>query len=139
MAEVSFTQTLTVVDCAQCGVQFAITKDYEQRRRRDHESFYCPAGHSNAYQTLSDVEKAQRETREAQAKINSEQHLRLVAEKERDKALAAKRKIERRISRGVCMCCNRTFPNLRQHMATKHKDKLMGGTPQKQLESSKPN
>jgi hypothetical protein len=38
----------------------------------------------------------------------------------REKAERKLRKIERKVSGGVCPCCNRTFVALARHMKTKH-------------------
>lgn len=41
------------VGCAACQLLFMITTDFEERRRKDHNSFYCPNGHSNSYSQKS--------------------------------------------------------------------------------------
>lgn len=127
MSEVAFQITLVTQTCCYsfCGILFAVPKTWDNERRRDHSSFYCPNGHIQHYTGESDVQKANRlvaETeRTMQAKVNEARHAQLVAEAERDKAANANRRLERRISRGVCTCCNRTFEDLQRHMATKHK------------------
>lgn len=140
MNEVAFQIFLVTQTCchSSCGILFAVPKTWNDERRRDHSSFYCPNGHIQSYLGESDVEKAYRlraETeRTMQAKVNEARHAQLVAESERDKAIKAKRRIERRISKGVCACCNRTFADLQRHMATKHKDYgLQPGNSPKQL------
>lgn len=122
------TTTLELITCCNttCGIQFAAPEHWVTQRRRDHSWWYCPNGHNQHFPDESDVTKAQRLQREselkAQAQINEERHLRVVAENERDKAVRAKRKIEKRIRAGVCPCCNRTFGDLHRHMTTKHKE-----------------
>lgn len=139
MAEVQFMISLTLMTCPTCGIQYAIPEDLRVKRARDHANWYCPNGHRLHYPGESDIEKIQREAREAQAQLNTERHLRLVAEKSKDALAKENKRIKRRIAGGVCVCCNRTFENLQQHMQTKHKDALIGGAPQKQIESTKPN
>lgn len=43
------------VECAECGISFGIPKDFEERRRKDHATFYCPSGHSNYYGQKSEA------------------------------------------------------------------------------------
>lgn len=45
----NFTVTMVWEDCCFCGIAFGMTKDFEQRRREDHQSFYCPNGHGQSY------------------------------------------------------------------------------------------
>lgn len=55
----TYDQTLTLIHCANCGVPFGMTADMEKRRRQDHGTFYCPAGHRNVFDGKTDAEKAQ--------------------------------------------------------------------------------
>jgi hypothetical protein len=46
------------VNCASCGIEFCLPRDVYERRREDHETFYCPSGHRNHYlRGLSPKEK----------------------------------------------------------------------------------
>lgn len=133
MAEVQFTVTFKLLTCADCGIQFAVPEWWATERRRDHRDWYCPNGHTLHFPEESDIERLEREKRETQARLNEEQHLRLVVERERDKAIRAKKRMETRVSRGVCLCCNRTFDNLARHMESKHKQLIPGGNTPRQL------
>lgn len=31
--------------CCNCGMAFAVTNDFQDRRVNDHARFYCPNGH----------------------------------------------------------------------------------------------
>lgn len=114
--------TMCVLNCIKvgCGILFAIPIDFSNNRRDDHATFYCPNGHQQFYPGESDVEKARRETRETQARLNQAEHARLVAVKEREKAIRDKRKVERRVAHGVCPCCTKTFADVANHMVTEH-------------------
>ncbi len=61
---------MTLICCATCGIPFAISKDLDTRLRKRHNSFYCPAGHSQSYRAKSEAErereKRQKAEREAQ-------------------------------------------------------------------------
>lgn len=99
--------------CYQCGVQFAMTKEHQKYflDKRGKAAFYCPNGHSQVYTGMSDLEKLEQERarhQETLARLN-------VAEAKR---LA----LEKRIKRGVCPCCKRSFAGsaLVRHIKTKH-------------------
>lgn len=117
---------LYVLDCASCGLVFAIPKTMEARRRKDGIAFYCPNGHSNRwFETEEDRqrkraeaaarsltwEKQRRDQAEAEAK-----HMRSVAAGHK----GAHQRTKNRIAKGVCPCCNRQFVNLERHMQGQH-------------------
>lgn len=115
---------LFVTDCASCGVVFAIPRDLELRRREDHGTWYCPNGHSMVFSGPTQAEK------DAKAANERAERLRVRLRAERDQAAAARReaaeakareiRLRWRVGNGVCPCCQRTFPALAQHVATKH-------------------
>jgi uncharacterized C2H2 Zn-finger protein len=35
--------------CAECGVLYGVTEQFDERRREDGETFYCPNGHEQVY------------------------------------------------------------------------------------------
>lgn len=117
MGEIALQEKLFTVHCASCGMLFALTKDFEERRRADHKQFFCPSGHSNHWDAETDVEKARRErdvARQQIARIEDEKREAIAA---KDREIATMRK---RSAAGVCPCCNRSFSELRRHMQTKH-------------------
>jgi hypothetical protein len=125
--------------CCNCGMQYAVPIDWQKQRVEKKDSFYCPNGHSQHY--LGETEATELR-RELEAKERSEKWLqeRLAsAREERDtieRRLRASKgqntKLRKRNAAGVCLCCNRTFQNLHQHMTTKHPDYtrevMKGGT-----------
>lgn len=118
---ITYTGTLVSVgECTTCGVNWAIPADFMKQRRRDHQTFYCPNGHSQYYPQKSDVEdlkdklafaRSQRDQARAEAAHN---------ENRRRAEKAAKTKLQRRVAAGVCPCCKRTFQSLASHMKAKH-------------------
>lgn len=109
--------SLYVSDCANCGVVFGMTEDLEGRRRGDAGRFYCPNGH-----TMSFGESDKDRLRAATAK---QQHLAdqlQAAERDAEQTRAALVRDRGRIANGVCPCCNRSFDNVRRHMASQHPD-----------------
>lgn len=115
--------TFEVVSCGECGVQFALSSAFIVSRKSDRKTFYCPNGHGRWFPGETAADKAQR--------LASELDIERTRLAQRNKQLdyarrAAKangtrlRKVKQRVGHGVCPCCNRTFAQLAQHMATKH-------------------
>ena len=113
---------LNAMDCPTCGCVFAVTEEFEGRRRKDGLCFYCPSGHSITYSGTRDDELRETKTalQSARAKIMA-----LEGEKHRlvndllDKVKESKR-VEKRIHAGVCPYCHRHFVALERHVANKH-------------------
>ncbi len=126
MAEVTMNVTLVLITCDTCGIQFGVPGSWLYARRQDHQWWHCPNGHRWHYPGESDVQRVVREKQEAEARLQSQlneaRHSLLVAQRERDAETRKRRKIERRVAKGVCPCCNRTFEDLHRHMAMKHKE-----------------
>lgn len=132
--------SLALEICCNCSIEFAMPIDFQQKRRDDHITFYCPKGHPQHYTGKTeadrlreqlDAERAQHQ--QTRAHLNS----RVAAEKAaahgaRVKAGIAKAALDRamkRIGAGVCPCCNRTFKQLAKHMHTKHPELARGQKP----------
>lgn len=118
---------LEIVICCECGMSFAFPAQIVQRFWRSHETFYCPAGHGQHFAGESDVEKLKRQLKATERLAQIEQERRQDAERaakhaedRRRATAAAHTRTKNRIAAGVCPCCNRSFENLRHHMATQH-------------------
>ncbi|KPJ50154.1 MAG: hypothetical protein AMJ38_02215 [Dehalococcoidia bacterium DG_22] len=114
--------SLDAIDCPNCGVVFAVTSEFDQRRREDGETFYCPSGHPMSYsetlkqenrrlrdknaRLLATVDQLQTDTRQLQNDVM-------------DKAKEVRR-LKQRSKAGLCTECRRHFANLQRHMETKH-------------------
>jgi hypothetical protein len=130
--------TLEQLSCGQCGLVFAVDEDWACARRRDHVTWYCPNGHPRHWPGESDVERAQREAREAIAALMREQARRVAAQDQARAAAEHARAAERSASawkghatrarrkavHGVCPApgCGRTFQNLQRHVKGQHPD-----------------
>jgi hypothetical protein len=115
-----------VETCFACNVQFAMTSAMMAALRRSHATFYCPMGHAQHYTAKSDAEAERDRTNAAQARANEYQHALAVAQRKLEEEKAERARMERRIHRGVCPCCSRTFSNLAAHMKTKHPKQIAG-------------
>lgn len=109
-------------ECCRCGIRYAVPDSFAAKRRRDHRDFYCPNGHSQHFPQESDIEKERRLRREAENKAEREQVWRHCAERSASAFKGHLTRIKRRVGKGVCPCCKRTFKNLADHMETKHPD-----------------
>ncbi len=107
--------TITMVSeqCCNCGIIFSMPEAFRNQCKDDNTKyFYCPNGHSQHF-AQSTADKLQKQLDREKA-----EHAR-----ELERALEQKREVERqlkRIHKGTCPCCNRSFENLAKHMKTKH-------------------
>lgn len=111
--------SFTMIDCASCDILFAITQEFETRRRTDGKGFYCPNGHPNVYgdSEVKLLKKAvEDECRRKENALAEANRLRIAA----GKARAQTQRLKKRVSNGVCPCCNRSFVNMQLHMKTQH-------------------
>lgn len=120
MSTIFETVTLNMIYCADCGVPFAITADYDYRRREDHKSFFCPSGHSNVYKGPTDAERLRLQLVEKERLLTAARCAEINERSAREKLERKHKRICKRVHNGVCPCYNRTFSNLARHMASKH-------------------
>ena len=114
--EFTDTATLVTTECCACGITFAVPRWWDQKRRATHEGFYCPNGHSLSYHAESDADRALR-AKQAQA-VAEARARELRAQLEQEQAKHAR--LKKRLTAGVCPCCQRTFTCLARHLKTKH-------------------
>lgn len=122
--------TLVQQTCCRCGVLFGMESGFDQQRRDDHKSWYCPNGHSQFYNGKSEAQKLQEQLDAARSLAERETNRRRVAEYDAlvgGRSAAAYKghatRIRNRIANGVCPAgCNRHFTNVQRHIATQHPD-----------------
>lgn len=127
MQQITYTETLTLTHCPSCGMAFGITDDFEDRRRKDHATFYCPRGHSQSFSAKSEAEKLKEQLETAKS---SEEFWRKEALRQEEAKQAAKRqrdaykghntRLKKRVAKGKCPSCSTSFPDLAAHMAEAH-------------------
>lgn len=119
-AQIKMLVTLTEINCGECAGTYAINERYRQQQYQKGGTWTCPYCKTGwGYSGNSENEKLKRELEAEKARKLDALSRANVAATERDK-LARKLK---RVSRGVCPECRRTFSNLARHMACKHGDK----------------
>lgn len=106
--------------CCRCSMAFAMPVDFQNARRRDHQNFYCPAGHAQHYVGKSEEQKLREQLQGAADDLARARMARDLANEEVEKVRKAHNRMRQRVMNGVCPCCNRTFENLRRHMHDKH-------------------
>jgi hypothetical protein len=124
--------TLYVQNCCTCGILFGIPNDFDDRRRQDGRSFYCPNGHSLSYSDTLEKQLKREVERLEQSNRWREDQLRAArkdADHQRRVAAAAKgrvTKIKNRIANGVCPApgCKRSGlgSDVVAHIAACHPD-----------------
>lgn len=126
MRTIDHTTVLIVKTCGRCGLIYAVPDYFDEARRDDHNTFYCPNGHPRVYKEgESQAARVKRlEDRIAWERAQADQ-----VRADRDalqRSLSATRGVvtrtKRRVGNGVCPCCNRTFQQLARHMSAKHPD-----------------
>lgn len=125
----AYSGTLTIIECANCHMDFGVTPRFAKDRRDDHATFYCPRGHHNFYPQKSDEEKLRDELeREQRRLVNVRARLdQAEADAEHQKARVrgyqgALVKTKRRAANGVCPVpgCQRSFANVAEHVWRQH-------------------
>lgn len=138
MSTLLFSVKLTTVTCCNCGMTFAMPSEVEQKRRSDHDWFYCPAGHRQYFPQKSEAEKLRDDLARTRAEFDQEQAKRKTAEaerwRERERRIEETTHLSRRINgykgvttrmkrramAGRCPCCTRQFKDLERHMKNQH-------------------
>ena len=64
---------LVTHNCINCGVLFAMPRKLHDERKRDHQFFYCPNGHSAYYPSKSDLEIAKEEAAKLKAVVQQKE------------------------------------------------------------------
>lgn len=115
------TTQLSTMSCGHCAIPFAIPEALHEALIDNGKRFYCPNGHCISY-TESEANKLRK-------RLEAERNERARVSAERDQAQASARaqkgvatKARKRAAAALCPCCNRSFVQLRRHMASKHPD-----------------
>lgn len=121
-AVVAFHLELEKLTCGECGIIFAVPPHWLNARREEKEnngSFYCPNGHSRQFRE-TEVDRLKRQLEAEKKKLEWARGERDRAERSAAAARGQVTRLRKRIQNGVCPACQRSFQNLKRHMATKH-------------------
>jgi hypothetical protein len=117
--------------CYRCKSEIWLpTPLYEACKRSSRLGFFCPYGHEQIFaEGETEATKLRRERdRLAQQLAQRDDEIKnantLLAQQgwNISRLKAEHARTSRRISRGVCPCCHRTFNQMARHMRTKHPD-----------------
>lgn len=121
----TFTESVTLerVNCGKCGGVFALNNEYMRYQRASAGEYHCPYCRMRWIWTQSEADQLRNQLSEKCKEVTASKceamRERQLREEEEVLRMKAERKLKR-VDRGVCPCCNRTFSNLARHMATKH-------------------
>lgn len=127
MTTIQYTGKLTVVSC-WCGTSHAVPsdlRDYQLRqfdRGAEPVSIYCPLGHSHIPSGEPRAALLERQLEASRRRAQAERELRQDTERRLSAQKGATTRARKRAAAAVCPCCNRSFVQLRRHMAAKHPD-----------------
>lgn len=116
MATIEVSMELKTLTCASCGAIFAVESNFERSKRENHDTFYCPNGHSQWFPHETEAEKLRKELRRKEQELADQVRAKLEAQAEAEKV---NRRLKR-VHKGTCPCCKRSFQNLANHMKSKH-------------------
>lgn len=110
--QVNLATVYTQIDCGSCGGVYAINERYRQHCQDYGRSWHCPYCQTGwGFAGKGELKQEQERHQNTLSRLNA-----LQTEKD-----AIERKLKR-VNRGVCPHCNRSFQNLARHMKCKHAD-----------------
>lgn len=116
-----YSGTLIVHECCSCGIAFALPKGLDESALRDHSVwFYCPLGHHQHYIGKTDAQQQRDRADRAERSAQYNRDRAAQAIRSRNAMKGQVTKIKNRVGKGVCPCCNRSFPQLSAHMESEH-------------------
>ena len=65
--QIYLSSQFVIHNCLTCNLTWAMTRDYDEARLKDHKSFYCPNGHAQQYLIKSDEEKLKEQLKHCRA------------------------------------------------------------------------
>ena len=122
MSKFAYGINFEIEHCCNCGMPFAMTREFQQRRLKKRDAFYCPKGHAQHYTGKSQEQRLKEQLARKQRELEAEAGRAIMLENQRDNISKSYNKMRNRVKNGVCPCCNRTFENLLNHMKIKHPD-----------------
>jgi DNA repair exonuclease SbcCD ATPase subunit len=137
----TYSGQLLVLTC-WCGMRHAVPKELREFQERQHRNgidpigIYCPLGHSHVPAGEGEAERLRREleeqrerARRARETAAAERDLRADTERRLAAQKGATTRARKRAAAALCPCCNRSFVQLRRHLAAKHPDYVPDAVP----------
>jgi Zn ribbon nucleic-acid-binding protein len=121
-ATLQYQEVLQAVECVSCGVSFAMPMSLYNKRLEDHKAFWCPNGHGGYFPRETEAEKLAKQLVATRAQLDQKEMAIRDSRREAERAHKETAKIKRWATAALCPCCNRSFVQLRRHIAAKHPD-----------------
>lgn len=121
-------ETLIETNCANCGIVFAVPRDWLKGRQETGKIFFCPNGHTlcfeetEAMKLRKELAQTTRRLDETQTRLTRAREAHDHQERLTRAAKGQVTKLKNRIAGGVCPCCNRFFSELASHVRSQHPD-----------------
>ncbi|MFI4977558.1 MAG: hypothetical protein ACHQC8_02605 [Solirubrobacterales bacterium] len=126
MRQELYWSAIVIIDCGVCHIPFGLPASMQRSRAEDGKTFYCPNGHVIWY-VEDENSRLKRQLAEAEekanwrlARLNEERDAHSHTTHQLHGTQGALVKVKRRVSRGICPCCTRTFSNLQKHLEDMH-------------------
>jgi len=120
MPTLTYTGRLVVETC-WCGTRHAIPSELADMAEQNGHTVYCPLGHQWVV-GKSEVIALREQLKEERRRGQAERDLRADAERRLTAQKGETTKAKKRAAAALCPCCNRSFVQLRRHMASQHPD-----------------
>lgn len=117
LAKIYVDVELTEINCGECGGTYAINERYREQQAEKGGTWNCP------YCKVGWGYSGRGENAQLKLAIEAERRNKIAALNRANQAAAERDKLARklkRVGRGVCPECNRTFSDLARHMVCKH-------------------
>ncbi|MFC6487312.1 hypothetical protein [Nitratireductor sp. GCM10026969] len=115
--------------CCRCKSDMWLPDDlYSAARKSPDISFYCPYGHPQHFpegeteevRLRRERDRLKQQLAQKDDEIGWQRNQREAAQRSASARKGQITRLKNRAAAGVCPCCNRSFENLRRHMASKH-------------------
>jgi hypothetical protein len=113
--------SLDTIVCCSCGITFAMPSVRRRELLDNGGGFHCPNGHAQTY-GKGRADKLEEQLAQKQRELTAARCETTAEKLKREKAETELSRHKRRTKNGVCPCCQRSFLNLKRHLATKHPD-----------------
>ena len=126
-ARVSTSTDLATITCGSCGGIYAVAETFRLHKQVKGGYWNCPYCQCLWGFGESEISKVRDQLRAAEEKVERErkrtewaQQEARITERRRRALKGHLTKMKKRVSHGLCPCCNRNFENLHRHMKVKH-------------------
>ena len=126
-AQVNAATDLSTITCGKCGGIYAIAERYRAYKQENGGYWNCPYcqclwgfGASELSMVRDQLRTAEHQVEQERKRTEWAQQDARITERRRRALKGHLTKVKKRISHGICPCCNRSFENLRRHMKVRH-------------------